>query len=135
MYKLRDLGDSLDGVLARGVGHVMVPTPGTSGYYVDGWCDIASETFLIYSLGFLIYKERTKMMVAKSDWMSTLSLPTPVTRFLAPLSPSVWSLGGQSILAAVGWNWTTTQLHLMLDKVMKIWRHSAFNLKAFLHVY
>ena len=28
--------------LARGVGHVMVPTPGTAGYYIDGWCDIAS---------------------------------------------------------------------------------------------
>ena len=115
MYKLRDLGDSLDGVLARGVGHVMVPTPGTSGYYIDGWCDIASETFLIYSVGFLIYKEKTKLMMVKSDWLSRL--PTPVSRFLAPLSPSVWCLGGQSILAAVGWNWTTTQHHMLLDKV------------------
>ena len=113
VYKLRDLGDSLDGILARGVGNLMLPTPGTSGYYIDGWCDIFSETALIYSVGVLIHRaEKIKTMMddRKSSMMMKL-----VSRFFAPLSFSVWFLGVQSIVSAVGWNWTTGQLHLLLE--------------------
>ena len=84
-----------------------------------------SETFLIYSVGVLIHKERSKMMLKTApDLVTRLLSPvlsprlmTPVSRFLTPLSASVWSLGGQSILAAWGWNSTTSQLHSLLDKV------------------
>ena len=113
VYKLRDLGDSLDGVLARGVGAAMLPTPGTSGYYIDGWCDIFSETALIYSVGVLIHRtDKIKMI---TDRKSSKMVTRLVSRFFAPLSFSVWFLGVQSIISAVGWNWTTGQLHLLLE--------------------
>ena len=38
-----------------------------------------------------------------------------VTKFFAPLTLSIWGLGVQSIVSAVGWNWTTTQLHVLLE--------------------
>ena len=109
---MRDLGDSLDGVLARGVGRTMVPTPGTPGYYLDGWCDILSETALIYSLGHLIHRERTKTQLVM---LSKVSQPSVMARLLAPLTCQVWGLGLQSILSAVAWNWTTEQLHFILE--------------------
>ena len=109
-YKMRDLGDSLDGVLARGLGSSMVPTPGTAGYYLDGWCDILSETALIYSVGLLILKERNKHQLVPSK-----ASPSLLGRLVAPLSWQVWGLGLQSILSAVAWNWTTEQLHFILE--------------------
>ena len=109
---MRDLGDSLDGVLARGVGRTMVPTPGTAGYYLDGWCDILSETALIYSVGHLIHRERTRTQLV----ISKVSQPSSVIAgLLAPLTWQVWGLGLQSILSAVAWNWTTEQLHFRLE--------------------
>ena len=108
---MRDLGDSLDGVLARGLGRSMVPTPGTPGYYLDGWCDIISETALIYSVGHLIQRERTRAQLV----VSKVSQPGVTSRLLAPLTSQVWGLGLQSILSAVAWNWTTEQLHFILQ--------------------
>ena len=89
----------------------MVPTPGTWGYYIDGWCDIISETALIYSVGVIILKEKIRLALcnpkqAEDGFISKCS---------APLSLSIWGLGVQSIVSAVGWNWTTTQLHLLLE--------------------
>ena len=110
---MRDLGDSLDGVLARGLGRTMVPTPGTPGYYLDGWCDILSETALIYSVGHLIHRERTKTQLVLSK--SSKTSPSLIARLLAPLTGQVWGLGLQSILSAVAWNWTTEQLHFSLE--------------------
>ena len=52
-FKIRDLMDALDGVIARGLGTRVVPTPGTTGYYVDGWCDVASDVALILAVGHL----------------------------------------------------------------------------------
>ena len=112
LYKVRDLGDSLDGVLARGAGVAMLPTPGTSGYYIDGWCDIISETALIYSVGVIILRDRDRSWPGMRTRTSATS---HLTTFLAPLTLNIWGLGLQSILAAVGWNWTTTQLHLLLE--------------------
>ena len=91
----------------------MVPTPGTPGYYLDGWCDILSETALIYSVGHLIHRERTKtqLLISKASQAS----PSLISRLLAPLTSQVWGLGLQSILSAVAWNWTTEQLHFTLE--------------------
>ena len=114
LYKLRDLADSLDGVLARGAGVAMLPTPGTSGYYIDGWCDIISETLLIYSVGAVILRDREKSWLGLRT-SKTSGLRAQVTTIMAPLTINIWGLGAQSILAAVGWNWTTTQLHLLLE--------------------
>ena len=119
LYKLRDLADSLDGVLARGAGVAMLPTPGTSGYYIDGWCDIISETALIYSVGVVILRDREKSWQgvrtsSKSIW-SPSGLRAQLVTLCAPLTMNIWGLGLQSILAAVGWNWTTSQLHLLLE--------------------
>merc|ERR1712198_810098 len=121
VYKMRDLADSLDGVLARGVGSAMLPTPGTWGYYIDGWCDIISETALIYSVGMIIFREKTKCFpLIPHDNNNSNHKPSKkpeniVTKFFAPLSISIWGLGVQSIVSAVGWNWTTTQLHVLLE--------------------
>ena len=117
LYKLRDLADSLDGVLARGAGVAMLPTPGTSGYYIDGWCDIISETALIYSVGAVILREKSwlGLRTSKTPLLSTGGLRAQLTAIMAPLTINIWGLGAQSILAAVGWNWTTTQLHLLLE--------------------
>ena len=121
VYKMRDLADSLDGVLARGVGSAMLPTPGTWGYYIDGWCDIISETALIYSVGMIIFREKTKYFpLIPHDNNNSSHKPSKkpeniVTKFFAPLSISIWGLGVQSIVSAVGWNWTTTQLHVLLE--------------------
>ena len=113
LYKARDLADSLDGVLARGAGRVMVPTPGTWGYYIDGWCDIASETALIYSLGCLLaLRQQPASSWAPGSKGSSCS--SWVAQLAAPLTAGVWGLGLQSIVAAVGWNWTTGQLHQLL---------------------
>lgn len=126
-YKLRDLGDSLDGVLARGLGsamvivcalmtlnrlsyHPQVPTPGTKGYYFDGWCDILSEALLIYSVAHLIHRERSKQHL-----VSAMSRPSLLSKLCAPLRWEIWSLGLQGILSAVAWNWTTEQLHFILE--------------------
>ena len=91
----------------------MVPTPGTPGYYLDGWCDILSETALIYSVGHLIHRERTRAQVLISKASQTS--PSVIARLLAPLTSQVWGLGLQSILSAVAWNWTTEQLHFTLE--------------------
>ena len=119
LYKLRDLADSLDGVLARGAGVAMLPTPGTSGYYIDGWCDIISETALIYSVGVVILKDREKgwlgVRTSSSSLLTTSGLRSQLATLTAPLTMNIWGLGLQSILAAVGWNWTTSQLHLLLE--------------------
>ena len=119
LYKLRDLADSLDGVLARGAGVAMLPTPGTSGYYIDGWCDIISETALIYSVGVVILKDREKgwlgVRTSTSSLLTTSGLRSQLATLTAPLTMNIWGLGLQSILAAVGWNWTTSQLHLLLE--------------------
>ena len=119
LYKLRDLADSLDGVLARGAGVAMLPTPGTSGYYIDGWCDIISETALIYSVGVVILKDREKgwlgVRTSASSLLTTSGLRSQLATLTAPLTMNIWGLGLQSILAAVGWNWTTSQLHLLLE--------------------
>ena len=118
LYKIRDLADSLDGVLARGAGVAMLPTPGTSGYYIDGWCDIISETALIYSVGVVILRDREKSWMGvrtSKTLLSTSGLRSHLTTIMAPLTLNIWGLGLQSILAAVGWNWTTTQLHLLLE--------------------
>eukprot|EP00090_Calanus_glacialis_P019061 TRINITY_DN29399_c0_g1_i1.p1 TRINITY_DN29399_c0_g1~~TRINITY_DN29399_c0_g1_i1.p1 ORF type:complete len:332 (-),score=89.23 TRINITY_DN29399_c0_g1_i1:16-1011(-) len=122
LYKLRDLMDALDGVLARGVGAINLPTPGTSGYYVDGWCDVASETALILAIGHLLERAGTSC-----HW-KTVHSPTrlcrlfdPIThhpimsRMLAPISLPIFCLGIQSILSAICWNWTTTQLNILLE--------------------
>ena len=109
LYKVRDLADSLDGVLARGAGRVMVPTPGTWGYYIDGWCDIASETALIYSVGWLL-----ALRQQPASWTPGSKGSSWVAQLAAPLTAGVWGLGLQSIVAAVGWNWTTGQLHQLL---------------------
>ena len=110
---MRDLGDSLDGVLARGVGRTMVPTPGTPGYYLDGWCDILSETALIYSVALLILRERSKNQLVSSK--TSKASTSVMARLLAPLTWQIWGLGLQSILSAVAWNWTTEQLHFRLE--------------------
>ena len=119
LYKLRDLADSLDGVLARGAGVAMLPTPGTSGYYIDGWCDIISETALIYSVGVVILKDREKgwlgVRTSATSLLTTSGLRSQLATLTAPLTMNIWGLGLQSILAAVGWNWTTSQLHLLLE--------------------
>lgn len=119
LYKLRDLADSLDGVLARGAGVAMLPTPGTSGYYIDGWCDIISETALIYSVGVVILRDREKgwlgVRTSSSSLLTTSGLRSQLATLTAPLTMNIWGLGLQSILAAVGWNWTTSQLHLLLE--------------------
>ena len=119
LYKLRDLADSLDGVLARGAGVAMLPTPGTSGYYIDGWCDIISETALIYSVGVVILRDREKgwlgVRTSANSLLTTSGLRSQLATLTAPLTMNIWGLGLQSILAAVGWNWTTSQLHLLLE--------------------
>ena len=119
LYKLRDLADSLDGVLARGAGVAMLPTPGTSGYYIDGWCDIISETALIYSVGVVILRDREKswlgVRTSSKSLLTTSGLRSQLASLTAPLTMNIWGLGLQSILAAVGWNWTTSQLHLLLE--------------------
>ena len=93
VYKVRDLLDSLDGVLARGLGTSMVPTPGTGGYYLDGWCDILSESALIYSVALLIHRERSRSLLlttkTSSSWMWKL---------FGPLSWEVLGLGLQVTL-------------------------------------
>eukprot|EP00092_Neocalanus_flemingeri_P053186 GFUD01062426.1.p1 GENE.GFUD01062426.1~~GFUD01062426.1.p1 ORF type:complete len:384 (-),score=74.48 GFUD01062426.1:10-1026(-) len=122
LYKIRDLMDALDGVLARGVGAVIVPTPGTSGYYVDGWCDVASETALILATGHLLERARDyshHKTVHQPTRMSRLLAPIthhPVlARLLTPISLPIVCLGIQSILSAICWNTTTTQLHILLE--------------------
>ena len=115
LYKLRDLADSLDGVLARGAGVAMLPTPGTSGYYIDGWCDIISETALIYSVGVVILRDREKswqgFRTSSKSLLTTSGLRSQLATLTAPLTMDIWGLGLQSILAAVGLTWTTLQLH------------------------
>ena len=122
LYKVRDLMDALDGVLARGVGAAIVPTPGTSGYYVDGWCDVASETALILATGYLLERARVSSHYKTVQQPTRLSnLLSPIThhpfiaRLLAPISLPIVCLGIQSILSAICWNWTTTQLHILLE--------------------
>ena len=38
-----------------------------------------------------------------------------LSRLLAPISLPIFCLGIQSILSAICWNWTTTQLHILLE--------------------
>jgi len=122
LYKVRDLCDALDGVLAHGVGAVRVPTPGTTGYYVDGWCDVASETAFILATGYLL--ERTKNSQYQKSiitpgkmgrWLDPVINHPIMCKLLYPISMPIFFLGVQSIISAVFWNWTTTQLHILLE--------------------
>lgn len=122
LYKMRDLCDALDGVLAHGVGAVKVPTPGTTGYYVDGWCDVASDTALILATGYILermknspYQKCINTPGMLGRWLDPV-INHPITcKLLYPISMPIFFLGVQSILSAVFWNWTTTQLHILLE--------------------
>ena len=122
LYKIRDLCDALDGVLARGVGAIIVPTPGTTGYYVDGWCDVASDTALILATGYLLETTKNsphqKVFNTPSKlgrWLDPIINHPFMSKILYPISMPIFFLGVQSILSAVFWNWTTTQLHILLE--------------------
>ena len=113
VYKLRDIADGLDGILARSLSKVKLSNPGISGYYIDGWCDVFSETALIYSVALLINRtEKSKIVMEDIKLSQMMKL---MSRFFAPMSFSVLFLGVQSIISAVGWNWTTSQLHLHVN--------------------
>ena len=58
----------------------MVPNPGTSGYYVDGWCDVASDLVLLVATGVLlarqeISKDKYLPLVEKKRDKQTLFVP------------------------------------------------------------
>ena len=110
VYKLRDIADGLDGILARSLVKVKLSNPGISGYYIDGLCDVFSETALIYSIALLINRtEKSKIVMEDRKISQMMKL---MSKSFAPMSFSVLFLGVQSIVSAVGWNWTTDQLHL-----------------------
>jgi len=121
LYKLRDLMDALDGVIARGVGAAVVPTPGTSGYYVDGWCDVASDAALLLAIGCLLDKANVYPGYKPVHHPTSSRLLAPIMhhpimiKVLAPISLPIIVLAMQSLLSAVCWNWTTTQLHILLE--------------------
>ena len=118
VYKLRDLGDGLDGILARSLGKVKLSNPGISGYYIDGWCDVFSETALIYSVALLINRtEKSKIVMEDRKISQMMKL---MSKFFAPMSFSVLFLGVQSIVSAVGWNWTRDHLHVNIHQLASL---------------
>jgi len=122
LYKVRDLMDALDGVIARGVGAAVVPTPGTSGYYVDGWCDVASDTALLVATGYLLNRScssphhKTHYQHNRLRRMLTQIFNHQLlVKVFSVISLPIIVLAIQSLLSAVSWNWTTTQLYILLE--------------------
>jgi len=122
LYKVRDLMDALDGVIARGVGAAVVPTPGTNGYYVDGWCDVASDTALLLATGYLLNRACSSPHHKMHHQHNKLRrLLTPIfnhqllVKVFTVISLPIIVLAMQSLLSAICWNWTTTQLYLLLE--------------------
>lgn len=120
-YKVRDLADSLDGVVFRGAGARVIPTPGSQGYYVDGWCDVASDVFLLIGVALLLTKQEKGRLYPGKERERVSLLPEvdpeirPERRFFRWIWIGAALLGIQAILASTGWNYTTHQLSSLLE--------------------
>ncbi len=57
-YRLRDLADALDGIVARAYmnEHMMKVKPGTWGYAIDGICDGIADVAVIFASGYYLLK-------------------------------------------------------------------------------
>lgn len=110
-YKLRDMADSLDGVVARGAGVRLLPHPGSMGYYMDGWCDVASNVFLLIAVGIMLSRKDSYMhlggVTKEESFWSWLHTFWPWV--------SVSLLGIQAVIASTGWNFTIQHLSILLE--------------------
>ena len=82
------------------------------GYYMDGWCDIASNIFLLVAVGILLSKKDNNYML-----LGGVSKEESFWSWLHTFWPwvSVSMLGIQAVVASTGWNYTIQHLSSLLE--------------------
>ena len=79
------------------------------GYYMDGWCDVASNLFLLVAVGIMLSKKDNYEYLGNKEESLWAQLNT-----LWPWV-SVGLLGIQAVMASTGWNYTMQHLSVLLE--------------------